>query len=114
MYNFNFLKNEELIDIFENVMITQEKNERYIDIALTNKRLLFLDYDRFDPRENLRVGQGVDYVRYKEVFYYIDLKRIKTIISNDEECTIIFNDDNKAINFDDEKLYKLLKKEINR
>ena len=73
MYNFDFLKNEELIEIFEDVWIVQGKNEKCTTIALTNQRLLFLDYDKFDSRENLRVGRGVEYARFKEVYYSIDL-----------------------------------------
>lgn len=48
MYNFDFLKNEELIEIFEDVWIVQGNNEKCTTIALTNQRLLFLDYDKYD------------------------------------------------------------------
>ena len=43
MYNFNLLKNEKIIKVFEEIYIIQEENEKVTTIALTNKRLLFLD-----------------------------------------------------------------------
>ena len=82
MYSFDFLKNEELIEIFEDVWIAQGKNEKCMTIALTNQRLLFLDYDKFDLREYLRVGRGVEYARFKEVYYSIDLKDIIKVSKN--------------------------------
>ena len=113
MYNFDFLKNEELIEIFEDVWIVQGNNEKCMTIALTNQRLLFLDYDKFDPREDLRIGRGVDYLRAKEVYYSIDLKNIKNIIDyNNNYYSINFRDDSKSIDFDDKQLFKLLKYEI--
>lgn len=114
MYDFDFQKNEELIEIFENAWIAQEENEKNTTIALTNQRLLFLDYNRFDPREDLRVGRGVDYIRYKEVYYSIKLDNIKNIICKNNIYTICFKDDSKAINIDNEELYKLLDKEIKK
>ncbi len=110
MYNFDFLKGEELIEVFENAWVGQGNNEKNTTIALTNKRLLFLDYDKSDPRENLRVGRGVEYIRFKEVYYYIYLKDIKKVEIKDDVYNIIIQ--NNIIEIDDEGLYKLLIKEI--
>ncbi len=109
MYNFDFLKNEELIEIFEDVWIAQGKNEKCTTIALTNQRLLFLDYDKLDPRENLRIGRGVDYARFKEVYYSIDLKDIKKV-SNKDGITIIILSDNSSIEIENDDIYKLIQK----
>ena len=111
MYNFNFLKNEELREVFDDVWIAQGKSEKCTTIALTNQRLLFLDYDKLDPRENLRVGRGVDYARFKEVYYSIDLKSIKSV-SNKEEIIIIVLSDGYEIEIENVDLFKLIKKEI--
>ena len=112
MYNFDFLKNEELVQIFDDVWIAQGENEKNTTIALTNQRLLFLDYDKFDPREDLRIGRGVDYLRAKEVYFSIDLKNIKNITEKNNYYSINFRDDSKSIDFDDKQLFKLLKDEI--
>ena len=45
MYNFNFLDDEELIDVFDDTWVGQDENEKTTTIALTNQRLLFLDCD---------------------------------------------------------------------
>ena len=108
MYNFDLLKGEKLIEIFENAWISQGDNEKNTTIALTNKRLLFLDYDKNDPREDLRVARGVDYMRYKEIYYSLDLKDIVRVI-DEKDCYIIDIGSNKIF-FEDEKLFKLLKK----
>ena len=44
MYNLNLSKNEKLIQIFDNILITNNKEEKTTTMAITNKRLLFLDY----------------------------------------------------------------------
>lgn len=105
MYNFNFIEGEKLIEVFENTWITQNENEKNTTIALTNKRILFLDYDKTDPNEVMRIGRGVDYVRYQEVYYSINLADIKSIEENDY---YIVNFNNMSFGFDNEELYKLL------
>ena len=107
MYNFDFLKNEELVQIFEDVWIAQGENGKNTTIALTNQRLLFLDYDNNDPRENLRISGKLNYIRYKEVYYMINLESVKSITNND---TYIINlIDGRNIEFDNEELYHLIK-----
>ena len=68
----------------------------------------FLDYDKNDPRENLRLGRGVEYLRYKEVYYSIELNSIKDIYI-DKDVYVIDLGDNKIL-FDDEELFNLLDK----
>lgn len=111
MYNFNFMKDEELIEVFDNAWVTQNNQEKNTTIALTNKRILFMDYDSLDPQEVMRIGRGADYVRYKEVYYYIDLKDIKSLEENDY---YIINLKKSGIGFDNEKLHKLLQHELSR
>lgn len=111
MFNFNLENDEELIEVFEHVWIKQTKNEKNTTIALTTKRLLFLDYvNQTDLQETLRIARGVEYVRTKEVYYKIELTKIKEI--NKKENYYIKLDDNSIIEFDESKLYELLKSEI--
>ena len=109
MYNFELINNEEVIKIFDEVFIKQEGNQKTTTIILTNKRLLFLDH--ITPNEGLevlRVARGADYIRYKEVYYQIDLNDIENI-SNGEYYQVTLK--NKMVfEFDNEKLYKLLVK----
>jgi len=112
MYNFDFLKDEELIRIFENIWVSVTGKEKNTTIAITNKRLLFLDYNKDDYRENLRISRGANYMRLKEVYYSINLEQIKNISSNNDYY--IIETDNKNIFIDDKVLYELLKKNIKK
>ena len=113
MYNFNFLENEKLIDIFDNTLIKQGNNEKITTIALTDKRLLFLDYINInDGIEAIRISRGVHYTRYKEVYYQIDLNDIESLSEN--EYFNITLKDKTIIEFNNEKLYKLLKNNSKR
>lgn len=110
MYNFNLLPNEELIKVFDNIFIKQENNEKTTTIALTNKRLLFLDYlIENDYSEVLRIAKGIDYLKYKEVYFEISLENIKNI--KEEKHYILFYDD-KSFKFDNKELYLLLKDKL--
>ena len=73
MYDFELLKNEEVVEIFDNFFIKLNENEKYTTLILTNKRLLFLDYIMPDEcREVLRIARCAYYIRNKEVYYQID------------------------------------------
>lgn len=109
MYNFNFLRDEKLIQVFDDIWIKVNDKEKITTIALTNKRLLFLDYDNNDYRENLRISGKLNYIRYKEVYYMVKLENIKNMANND---TYIINlIDGRNIEFDNEELYHLIKKQ---
>ena len=109
MYNFNLLKNEKIIKVFEEIYIIQEENEKVTTIALTNKRLLFLDYlNENEGQEVLRIARGTNYLKTKDVYYYINLNDIKSITKEEYYQIILKN--NQSFEFDDEELYNLLKK----
>ena len=106
MYNFNFVENEELIEVFDEVYIRQNDNEKITTIALTNKRLLFLDYVTNDGLETLRITNKMNLVRNKEVYYQINLEDIKSL-SETEYYNIVLKDGTE-FEFNNEKLYKIL------
>ena len=111
MYNFNLLPDEELIKVFDDVFIKQEDNEKTTTIALTNKRILFLDYlTSNDSAEVLRIAKGMDYLKYKEVYYEINLNELKNI--KKEENYLLFYKENNLFEFDNKELYLLLKDKI--
>ena len=106
MYNFNLLPDEELLKVFDDVFIKQEDNKKTTTIALTNKRLLFLDYlTENDYSEVLRISKGIDYLKYKEVYFEINLKNLTNI--KQEKLYILFYDD-KSFEFDNKELFLLL------
>lgn len=107
MYNFNFIENEELIEIFDEVLVKQNKNEKITTIALTNKRLLFLDYITNDGLEVLRIINKMNFVRSKEVYYTIDLDNIESI--TEDEYYKIKLKDNTSFEFTNLELYKVMK-----
>lgn len=106
MYNFNFIENEELREVFDEVYIRQNENEKITTIALTNKRLLFLDYITNDGLEAPRITNKMNLVRSKEVYYQINLEDIKSL-SEMEYYNMILKDGTE-IEFNNEELYKLL------
>jgi len=107
MYNFNFLENEKLVEIFEEVLVKQGNNEKITSIALTNKRLLFLDYITNDGYEALRITKGINFIKYKDVYYQCDLKDICSI-TDGEYYKITLNND-LYFEFNNERLYNFLK-----
>lgn len=109
MYNFNFMEEEQLVEIFEEVLIKQGENEKITTIALTDKRLLFLDYITNDGYEVLRITKGVNFTRYKDVYYQVHLDDIESI-TEDEYYKITLKD-NTVFEFNNENLYELLKGE---
>lgn len=106
MYNFNFIENEELIEVFDEVYIKQNDNEKITTVALTNKRLLFLDYITNDGLEALRITNKFNLVRSKEVYHTINLDNIESI-TEDEYYNIKLKD-GIGLEFNNQKLYKLL------
>lgn len=106
MYNFNFIENEELGEVFEDVYVRQNNNEKITTIALTNKRLLFLDYITNDGLEALRIMNKMNLVRTKEVYYKINLEDIKSLRKT-EYYNIVLKDDTE-FEFNSEELYELL------
>ena len=106
MYNFNFVENEELIEVFDEVYIRQNDNEKITTIALTNKRLLFLDYVTNDGLETLRITNKMNLVRNKEVYYQLNLDDIE-LLSETEYYNIVLKD-GIEFEFNNEELYELL------
>ena len=107
MYNIELINDEEVIKIFDEVFIKQQENEKITTIVLTNKRLLFLDY--VIPNEGLevlRIAKGANYIKYKEVYYQIDLNDIEYIIKSEYYQVILKN--KMTFEFNDDELYNLL------
>ena len=106
MYNFNFVENEELIEVFDEVLVKQNDNEKITTIALTNKRLLFLDYITNDGLEALRITNKMNLVRTKEVYYQLNLDDIESL-SETEYYNVKLNDGTE-FEFNNKELYELL------
>lgn len=107
MYNFNLIDGEDILQIFDDEYIKQGVNEKNTTIVLTNKRILFMDYDKEDPNEILRIGRGVDYLRYKEVYYKVELANIKELIENDLYKVILKN--GVEFEFENEAILNIIK-----
>lgn len=107
MYNFNFMDGEKLIYVFDEVLVIQNDNEKITTIALTDKRILFLDYMTNDGLDALKITKGVNFKRYKEVYYEIDLNDINMLI--EEEYYKVMLKDNRSFEFNNKMLYELLK-----
>ena len=71
-----------------------------------HKRILFLDYVKDDPNEVLRIARGVDYVRYQEVYYKVNLSDIDSIDFDDGYNVRLI--DGTEFAFDNEELFNLI------
>lgn len=106
MYNFGLLKDEELIYVFDDILVKINDKELFTTVALTTKRLLFLDYN--NANDELRIAKYQTYIKYKEVYYKINLDDIESI-RKDKYYQILLKNESK-IEFDNNKLYELLEK----
>lgn len=107
MYNFGLMDDEELVKVFDEVLVKQGKNEKVTTIAVTNKRLLFLDHGvENEGAEVLRIAREINYFRVKEVYYEINLKDITDVVK-DKLYQVILKD-NKMFEFYDEELFLLI------
>jgi len=109
MYNFNLIENEEVVKIFDEVYIKQGENEKNTTIILTNKRILFLDY--IEPNQGLevlRIARGADYIKYKDVYYQIDINDIERITNGEYFKVVLTN--KMTFEFDCIELFNLLNK----
>lgn len=108
MYNFNLDNDEKIIEVFEGEYVKQGEKEKNTTIAITTKRILFMEFDYNDSNESLRVGRGIDFVRYKEIYYQINRKDIVSIKFNDDLYKVLL-EDNTEFEFENDKIYELLK-----
>ena len=108
MYNFDLLNEEEIVKIFDELLIKQGDRQKMISAVLTNKRLLFFEFVNDDYIETLRTARGMSFIRNKDVSYIIDLKNIESIV--EEEYYVINLKDNISFEFDDKELFELLSK----
>ena len=110
MYNFELKDHEELIDVFDDIWVRQEDNEKRTSVALTNQRLLFLGYDKFDCKETLRIARNIDYLRCKEIYYQINLEEIINI--EKLENYIVHVSDSVTFEFDNDELFHLILEQL--
>lgn len=111
MYNLNLSKNEKLIQIFDNILITNNIEEKTTTIAITNKRLLFLDYlNTNDALDALRITNKLNTIRYKDIYYELNLSDIK-LIKQSNYYTISKNNE-PIFNFYNKEIYNLLNQEL--
>ncbi len=92
MYNIIFEKEENLLIVEEDIIVGNNSESKITTVGLTNKRLLFLETPE-SINETLRIAQGVDYVKEKEVYFSFYLNQIEKI-NND---TIVLVDGKEFI-----------------
>lgn len=112
MYNFNFMEDEKLIEVFDEILIKKDKKEKITTIALTDQRLLFLDYITNDGYEALKITRRINFMKYKDIYYQINLSDIE-LIKNTDEYYLITLKDKTSFEFNNIILYELLKGELN-
>lgn len=106
MYNFGLIDDEKVIEVFDDIWVCQNDLEKNTTIALTNKRILFMDYDKYNSNEVMRIARGVDYMRFKEVYYKINIEDIEEVSKKDNY--VICLKDKTKIEFDNDNLFSLI------
>ena len=107
MYNLNLSKNEKLIQIFDNTLIANDTEEKTTTIAITNKRLLFLDYlNTNDALDALRITNKLNTIRYKDIYYGLNLSDIK--LTKQSKYYTIYKNNEPIFNLYNQEIYNLL------
>jgi len=105
MYNFGLLENEKLVYVFDDILVRINEEKFITTVALTTKRLLFLDY--MNDNDDLRIAKYQTSLKYKEVYHQINLSDILKIDNNK-----IIIKDKSIIEFNNKDLIKLLMGEV--
>ena len=94
MYEFEKLKDEEIILISDNTKLKKEEKDTNISTVLTNKRLILLDYPSAvnNYEETLRTSRNQEFLKKKEVILEINLSDIKEIIEEEFDKYVLKND----------------------
>ena len=112
MYKYELSDSEETVDVFDELFVKQGKNGKNTTAVLTNERLMFLDYLIPDEgAEVLRIARGLDYIKYKEVYYQIFLMDIEELNVKNKYYEIVLKNKIK-FKFDSKKLYEEIKNEL--
>lgn len=93
MYEFEKLKDEEILLISDNTILKKEEKEVNISTVVTNKRLLLLDYPSSvnNYEEALRTTRNQEYLKKKEIILEVNLSDIKEIIEEDYDKYLLSN-----------------------
>ena len=108
MYNFNLEKGESIFGIFDDVLVEVNEEQVLVSVAISNKRIMLLDYQSVEPLETLKNAHASYYIKMKEVIfsrYLTDILELK----NDSIYEVKFKDNN-ILSFEDKELFNALKK----
>jgi hypothetical protein len=106
MYDFDFLDDEKLIEVFDDIFIKNGNDEKITTVALTSKRILFLDYVRNDGLNDLRIMNKFNMMSFKKVYYVINLDEISSICKDDYYRVLL--KDGMFFEFNNDVLFQLL------
>lgn len=107
MYNFGLEKDEELVYVFDDIYVKLNDRELNTTIAVTTKRLLFLDYN--NEYDDLRVANYQTYIKYKEVYSEVLLSNVEKISNYKLELK-----NGLIIVFKNKKIIELVCKEVRK
>jgi len=93
MYEFEKLKDEEILLISDNTILKKDEKDINISTVVTNKRLLLLDYPSSvnNYEEALRTTRNQEYLKKKEIILEVNLSDIKEIIEEDYDKYLLSN-----------------------
>ena len=79
MYEFDKLKDEEIVVVSENAILKVDSEDKEITVIVTNKRILLFGEDRFNYQESLRVSKGTDYLPKRVLLFSAYVSDIRLI-----------------------------------
>ena len=92
MYNIELKNNEQIIEIFDDILLKTGNDNIDVSIIITNMRFIILSIPK--DTESFRVGRVINNPNYKEIIFETDINNIINIKKEDNYYKYILKDTN--------------------
>lgn len=92
MYNIKLLDNEQIKEIFDDILLKTGNDNIDVSVIITNMRFIILSIPK--DIESFRVGRVINNPNYKEIIYETDINNIIDIKKEDNYYKYILKDTN--------------------
>ena len=92
MYNIELKSNEQIIEIFDDILLKTGNDNINVSVILTNIRFIILSIPK--DKESFRVGRVINNPNYKEIIFETDINNIIDIEKEDDYYKYILKDTN--------------------
>lgn len=92
MYNIKLQDNEQIKEIFDDILLKISNDNIDVSVIITNIRFLILSIPK--DTESFRVGRVINNPNYKEIIFETDINNIINIEKEDDYYKYILKDTN--------------------